>query len=240
MGSKRCSAVNMVTVDNKSGRMLGIRRPQKTRKENVMKNLTKAALFLSLLIVAACGSTSQKVGDYELSNDASGLVADDSIAPALLFVRPNAPDLSTFDRFIVDPVSVRYDDPSVEKLSDSDLARMQNYFRDQVTSELRAAGKEVTTEPGENTMRISFTLSGIKAPSAVPNAAGVLVATSFSVGEVTIEAAFSDAELDEINAIVVDRSRGARFMNATPWSTWAEVESSCDYWARGIGTAVKP
>lgn len=205
-----------------------------------MKSLTKAALLLSLLAVAACGSKSQKVGDYVLSNDASGLVADDSIAPALLFVRPNAPDLSTFDRFIVDPVSVRYDDPSVERLSANDLARMQNYFRDQVTSEIRAAGKEIATEPGENTMRISFILSGIKAPSAVPNAAGVLVATSFSVGEVTIEAAFTDAETDEIKALVVDRSRGARFMNATPWSTWADVENSFDYWAEGIGNAVRP
>ncbi len=204
-----------------------------------MKTPLAVALVASISLVTACGSTSQKVGDYVLTNDASGLVPDNSIAPAWLYVRPNAPALSTYDQFIVDPVTVRYDDPSIQRLDPDDVSRMQNYFRDEVSNELRAAGKTIANEPGENTMRISFTLSGIAAPSAVPNAAGALVGVAIAVGTVTIEAAFADSETGRVDAVVVDRSRGARALNATPWSTWRDIESTFDYWADGIADAVK-
>ncbi len=48
-----------------------------------MKTPIAVALVASISLVTACGSTSQKVGDYVLTNDASGLVPDNSIAPGL-------------------------------------------------------------------------------------------------------------------------------------------------------------
>ncbi len=204
-----------------------------------MKTFRAVALVASLSLVAACGSTSQKVGDYTLTSDVTGLVPDRSIEPAWLFTRPNAPQLASYDRFIIDPVRIRYDDPSLQKISPDVLARMQSYFRSQVSNELRAAGKTITNEPGPDTMRISFILSGIAAPNALPNVSAVVVPVALSVGQVTIEAAFADAETGRIDAVVVDRSRGSRTLNATPWSTWSDIQNTFDYWAKGIAAAVQ-
>jgi len=202
-------------------------------------SIYRAASVCALLFLAACGSTSRDVTGYTPVSDLSGLVEQNSIAPTQLFVRPDAPELSSYQSFIVDPIAVRYDDPSQREISGEDLARMQDYFRGRVVRELQASGKTVTTRADSATARISFTLSGISAPNAAANATNILIPVSPSVGEVTIEAAFSDSLTDRVDAVVVDRSRGSTFLNATPWSTWADIENAFDVWAVGIGSAVR-
>ena len=198
-------------------------------------------LVLTCLSLTACGSKSQDVSDYSVTTDLSGLVQDETALPTRLYTRPGAPELAVYDSFIVDPVEFNYQDANMQTLSLEKVARMQTYLRNQVMKELIIAGYDIVTQPRPNTMRISFTVSGLSAPSPVPNALGPLtsVPVAISVGVVTVEAAFSDAQTGRIDAVALDRARGSRVFNASPWSTWADIEDIFDTWAENISFAVK-
>ncbi len=203
------------------------------------KTIRSSLLLLMIMGLPACGSVDKTVKRHAWTTNVSGLVLDKSAAPTVLLTRPNAPGLSAYNSFIVDPVRISYRDPSMNKISSKDLSKMQNYFRESVSKELREAGYQVTNQPNVGTMRITFTLSGIKAPNAAANIVGVLAPIALSVGEVTVEAAFSDSATNRIDAVAVNHAQGSRVLNAEPWSTWADIEASFDNWAEGVAHAVK-
>jgi len=193
-----------------------------------------------LLSLTACGPTSKRVEGYSMPGHLSGLKLDKSQAPTLIYKRPGAPTLAAYNRFIIDRVQIELDQEQLEK--------MQQYFRKAVIKELREAGYKVGTRSEANTMRISFRISNLKASSAgsatniASMAAGTVLGVpmlfSISVGEVTVEGVFREALTNRIDWVVVDRSKGSRMLNATPWSTWADVEGTFDNWAEGIRKAV--
>lgn len=163
---------------------------------------------------------------------------DSSAEPALLYVRPDAPTLGSYNSFIVDPVRVSYSDPNMAEIPVEQLTRIQLYFQNAVITELREAGIEVGTRSQEGRMRLTLTITGIKAPSAAANLSNAVLPVSLSVGEVTVEGQFRNAEADRLDAVVVSRSQGSRVLNSTPWSTWADVESGLDQWAKGFTESV--
>ena len=69
-------------------------------------------MLIVLVTLVACAPAIKTVGDYEIIADTSGLELDDSQAPTLFFLRPGAPTLEAYDRFIVDYVQVNYTDPN--------------------------------------------------------------------------------------------------------------------------------
>lgn len=192
-----------------------------------------AACGLSLAL-AACGSSGAKVKSHNFTYNTAGLVQNKSAEPTLLYTRTNAPKLSTYDKFIVDPIRVNYSDPDTQTLERDKIERLQAYFYNKMTSELRDKGYSVVTSATPGTMRISFVLASIKAPSASANVVSVLAPFALSVGEVTVEAAFTEAATNRVDAVVVARSKGSSVMNDSPWSTWSDVESALDQWVDGI------
>lgn len=195
-------------------------------------------ILVMLLALSACGTVNKQVKDHAFTTDISSLVLDKSAAPTLVYRRPDAPTFAAYNNFIIDPVEINYRDPSMEKIKDEDLEKMQMYFRNAVSNELKNSGYKVTNQSSGKTMRISFVLSGIKAPNAAANIVGVLAPIALSVGEVTVEATFSDAMTNRIDAVAVNRAQGSRVLNATPWSTWSDIESSFDVWAKGVREAI--
>ncbi len=107
-----------------------------------------------------------------------------------------------------------------------------------MTKELEQGGYTVTTKAGEKTMRISFVVSGVSIPNASANVVGVLLPIAIKVGGVTVEAAFRESVSNRIDAVAVARSEGSKVFNSSPWSTWADIESALDQWAKGIRQAV--
>ena len=115
-------------------------------------------------------------------------------------------------------------------------------------NELRDAGYEIGTKSRAGTMRISFTIMGFKAPSGggaanigtigAGTAVGLPVIFAVSVGDVTVEWVLRDALTHRIDGVAVTRARGARTLNPSPWSTWADVERTFDEWAKGLREAV--
>ncbi|NOX43400.1 MAG: DUF3313 domain-containing protein [Gammaproteobacteria bacterium] len=197
-------------------------------------------IIVAVLALSACGTVNKQVEDHAFTTDISGLVLDKSAAPTLVYRRPDAPTFSAYNNFIIDPVRISYRDPSMEKIKDEDLEKMQTYFRNAVSNELKDSGYKVTHQPGSKTMRISFVLSGIKAPNAAPNIINVVVPVAISIGEVTVEATFREAmtNRNRIDAVAVNSARGSRVLNESPWSTWSDIESSFDVWAKGVREAI--
>lgn len=200
--------------------------------------LRSSILVIVVTVLSACGSVEKKVENHLLKTDISGLELDKSAEPTVLYRRKSAPDISTYNSFIVDPVTIDYRDPDMKEINPEDLARMQSYFQERVSIKLKEAGHTITDHPGVGTMRISFILSGIAAPNAGANVVGVLLPIAISVGEVTVEAAFTESESNRIDAVAIGHASGSRVLNPTPWSTWADVESIFDDWAEGLVEAV--
>ncbi len=208
--------------------------------------LSIVASLTVLIMVSACAPTSQYVKDYDIAADITGLELDASQDPVLIYVRPDAPSLGAYSRFIIDPVQVNYSAPEMKELDPDQVRKMQQYFHDAMVTELRAGGYEVDTKPTAGTLKISATISDLKAPSALPNmgasAVGSLVGVpsifAISVGGVTVEAVFREAQSNRIDAVVVDRSQGSRVMKANPWSTWADVRGTFDKWAKGMRKSI--
>ncbi|WP_411029323.1 DUF3313 domain-containing protein [Spongiimicrobium sp. 3-5] len=188
--------------------------------------------------MSSCGSSGKAVKNYTATSDLSGLVEDKSQAPTLLYIRPDAPSLSAYNAFIIDPVILDPRDASIKKLKTEDLTRIQNYFTESLTKKLEGSGYTITSTPAENTLRMSFVLSGIKVPNAAANVTSVLIPVALSVGGVTVEGTFRESISNRIDAVVVSRSKGSRVANDSPWSTWADVESALDQWAKGIAESV--
>ena len=196
-------------------------------------------LMLAALVVASgCATKTLPIEGYTPTVDISGLERDDSEAPTIIYRRSGAPGLGEFDRFIIDPVQLYYDDPDMAELSPEQIARLRQHFLDAMTRELTDAGYTIGTKSEAGTLRISFTLSGLRAPSAGPNVTAVVIPIAARVGEVTVEAVFQDAMTNQIEGVAITRARGSRWLNPSPWSTWADVRKFCDGWAKGFREAV--
>lgn len=201
--------------------------------------LRSGVLVLVVTVLSACGAVETKVENHFLKTDVSGLELDKSAEPVILYLRKSAPDISAYNRFIVDPVSIDYRDPDMKEIDAEDLARMQKYFQQRVQEKLKESGNTITDQVGAGTMRISFILSGLEAPTAAPNVVGVLLPVAITVGEVTVEAVFRESKSNRIDAVAIGRARGSRILNPAPWSSWSDIESIFDDWAEGIAEGVK-
>ena len=207
---------------------------------NALFKVSSLVLMLAALVVTSGCATKDLpvVEGYTPTVSVAGLERDDSEAPTIIFRRPGAPELGEFSRFIIDPVEIHYDDPDMQELSAEQVARLQQAFLDAMTKELTRAGYEVGTKSETGSLRVSFALSGLKAPSAGPNVTTVIFPYAMRVGEVTVEAVFRDALTNEVEAVAITRARGARWLNPTAWSTWADVEKFFSDWAKGFREAV--
>jgi F420-dependent methylenetetrahydromethanopterin dehydrogenase len=203
-----------------------------------MEKFKLILVLIMFTLTTGCGAKNVAVNNYDLIADTTGLKVDEGQKPGVVLVRPGAPGLEEYDRFIIDPVQIIYTDHRMKELSTQQVARMQQYLQDAVIKQLIEGGYEVGTKSTTGTMRITFTISGLRAPSAAANVSVALVPIAVSVGEVTIEAVFREAVSNRIDGVAVSQSRGSRMLNASPWSTWADVERTFDNWAKAFRDSV--
>ncbi|MGI9257518.1 MAG: DUF3313 family protein [Gammaproteobacteria bacterium] len=197
-----------------------------------------ALTLMSVIGVSGCATKGLPVEGNVTSVDISGFERDDSDAPTVVYRRPGAPGLGEFNRFIIDPVQVRYDDPKMQELSPDQIARMQQYLLEAMIKELEDGGYQIGTRSEAGKLRVSFTLTGLKAPTALPNVTAALAPIAVSVGEASVEAVFRDGLTDRVEAVALTRARGSRWLNPSPWSTWADVQKFFDGWAKGFRESV--
>lgn len=205
-------------------------------KRNKIITLTSITLMLFL---NGCAQVGQEISTSEISTNISGLVLDESKKPTLVYIRPEAPTLADYTKFIIDPILIDYSDPNINDISSEEMVQMQQYFSQVMSKELVDAGYQVVTRSAPNTLRVTFKISDLKAPTAATNVSMLLVpGLSTSVGEVTIEAVFREALSNQVNAVVMESSRGSYMFNANPLTTTSDIEAAFDNWATGFTSAV--
>lgn len=205
-------------------------------KRNKIITLTSITL---MLLLNGCAQVGQEISTSEISTNISGLVLDKSKKPTLVYIRPEAPTLADYTKFIIDPILIDYRDPNINDISSEEMLQMQKYFSQVMSNELVAAGYQVVTRSAPNTLRVTFKISDLKAPTAATNVSMLLVpGLSTSVGEVTIEAVFREALSNQVNAVVMESSRGSYMFNANPLTTTSDIEAAFDNWATGFTSAV--
>lgn len=197
------------------------------------KNIITSFALMGTLLFSACSSKDINVENHKFEADITGLVLKAN-SPSLIYSRPGAKSLSEYKQFFIDPIKVKYINENEKKLDKKQIKKLQEYFHTSMVTKLKDNGYIVVKTIIPNTMRISFTISGIKAPNPVVNVISVLAPIAPSVGEVTVEGKFINTTSNQIDAVVVNKSQGSKVLNTTPWSTWADIESSFDQWSEGI------
>lgn len=197
------------------------------------KNIITGLALVGILLFTSCSSKDVHVENHKFDADITGLELK-SNSPSLIYIRPDAKSLSEYKQFFIEPIKVKYANKTEKRLEKNQIKKLQEYFHNSMITKLKDNGYTIVKTIVPNTMRMSFTISGIKAPSAVINVISVLAPIAPSVGEVIVEGKFINTTSNQIDAVVVNKSQGSRVLNTTPWSTWADIESSFDKWSEGI------
>ncbi|MDJ0945659.1 MAG: DUF3313 domain-containing protein [Kiloniellales bacterium] len=202
-----------------------------------------ALSMLAVLVAlgsAGCDSTQQKevkIEDYKFVNDVSGLARSPNEEGIVVYDREGV-DFAVYDKFIIDPVKVVYNNEDMRNLDQAKLKEIQAYFVESIGKQLKDGGYKVVDSPSAGTLQIQITIVDLSVPSAAYNAVQLIGSpVAATVGSITIEAAFRDASSKQLESVVVARRSGDH-MSATPWSNWADVKDSVDAWAEELREAL--
>ncbi len=199
----------------------------------IRRSALSALAGLFALALAGCETTTKqevKVEDYKFVNDVSGLKRMPDEEGVVVYDREGV-DFAVYDKFIMDPVKVVYNNEEMRNLDQEKLKEIQQYFVTSFTKKLEEGGYKVVDTPSEGTMQIQIAIVDLNVPSAAYNAIQVVGSpVAATVGSITIEAAFRDASTKRLESVAVAQRSGDR-LSGTPWSNWADVEDSVDAWA---------
>lgn len=229
----------------------------------------KPALTLALLItlplalmLAGCGSTpsilanpqSNQSINYTPLTSTQGLKLDRSQSPTLLYRRPNAPLIGSYDRFITGDVRIRIDN-NAQTIPEKDIEFMAKYLKAAIRYELSNAGYNIGQGYAKEALTMEFIISGLELMSPQTGISAQDPQTpalssnetrssgqwlnSMRVGNLIVEGVFTNAKARRIDAVVVSTSQTRGFENNQAWSNWEDVEQSLDQWAQGIRKAVE-
>jgi hypothetical protein len=217
-----------------------------------MKSIVRGIFSLGLLaLVSGCATatpppTLQTGPDAEVTVD--GLVRVDHAVLPLVWRKPDM-DISSYTRFMVDPVEVAYQkDPGGRTgsmmaggnanfaLSRSQMESFRSRFQEAVVESLtKDNGYELTTEPGPDVLRITASLIDlvVKVPT---ERAGRQEVYSRSYGLVTLVLELRDSESGEILARAADRrdptrNTDMRLAHVSPGLVRRDVDILFEHWA---------
>lgn len=194
--------------------------------------LSLFAISVALAVAGCEGSTQKEVKaeDYKFVNDVSGLKRMPDEEGVIVHDREGV-DFAAYDKFIIDPVKVVYNNEEMRNLDQEKLKEIQAYFVESFSKKLEEGGYKVVKTPSKGTMRVQIAIVDLNVPSAAYNAVQIVGSpVAATVGSITIEAAFRDASTKRLESVAVARRAGDR-LSGTPWSNWADVEASVDAWA---------
>ena len=203
------------------------------------KSLGLILLVASLVLLGACAQVSKQAEPAELTVSVEGLELREQFLPTLVYTRDGAPGLEQYTKFIIEPIAFNDDNPNIKEVSIEDLTEMQAYLENAMSQELSKHGYELVTDASDETMIIGFTITDMQIPTAATNVSILVVpGLSTSVGEVTVEAVFTDSISEQVNAVVLESSRGSYMFNGNPLSTTSDIKASFDNWATGFANAL--
>jgi hypothetical protein len=197
------------------------------RTPRLLSNPRFKTLFTlaAALIASGCSTKPQLTRTGFLSNYSS---LEQDGANRLRYV---SPDLTTYNAFIVDPVTIdSYDD----NLTTSERAEITRYCRETFIMVIHDRGYRITTLPGPCTARLRIALTSIQDSvwwKKVHPASNILGAGR---GGAAMEAEIVDSNSGQQVAAIVQTGVGSQF-KAFNITTVSDVKNTIDVWARDVG-----
>ncbi len=200
------------------------------------------------LVLSGCGrtlrargaSTSGFLGDYSQLQKGSGEEAQ------WFYINPRA-DFSTFDKVLIDPVTIWAKAKSGPTgVSQEDLQRLADSLYGAVYKEL-SADYAVVQQPGPGVLRIRVAITQAKGSIVVLDLVSTVVppavaastvkylatGTGLFVGKAAVEAEILDSLSGSRLAAVVDERAGGKSLKGVN-DTWDAANASFSYWAEKL------
>lgn len=211
-------------------------------------SLTTIPLAILLVVgIAGCADTTRDRNvDYSgFLGDYSMLVKGGVDQAQRRYVRPHV-DWAAYNKVLLDPVTFWRGDQSRESgVSSHDAQAMTNYFYQAIYADLKGQGFEMVTSPAPDTLRVQVALTKLNESHVVLDVVStvvpvMLVASGLEkivtgkpsfVGEAEIEYKAKDAMSGELLAAGVDHRVGGKFLQASHFTSWGEVEDMMQLWA---------
>ncbi len=209
-----------------------------------MRNMLMSAVVVtSLGALVGCGSQSRL--ETDVATD--GLVQVRSAYPTLLYTRPGAPELGTYDRFIVGDIRFILTKEDRDQIPAQDLEYMAGYLQSAIELELGRSGYRVGAGSASEALLIEFKIKGLVFEGTQTRSDGGSGRgrsnggwlDSMRVGSLVLEGSFTNARANRMDALVVSEVEARGFQDAQWWSNWEDVERSLDQWAQGIRAEVE-
>jgi hypothetical protein len=169
------------------------------------------------------------------------------------YVKPNT-DFTGYNKFLVDAITIFPNSAAKFKgINANDAALLEKSYHAAMVKALTGAGYQVVEEPGPGVVRIRAAFTDLVPVDPILNTATTIIpqarllsgvfdlatGSNLFVGQVGIEAAFLDAQSNQVLAEDVAKEAGKKYIPFTdrkfdPTSTWGQVEQRIDYWAQWV------
>ena len=207
----------------------------------------KIALALAVLMeLAGCVSSSEarKVTPSAFLGDSAHLLKKRG-NDVLLDYRNNATDWASYNKIIIDPVTIWSAENS--KLQPDELADFQRLVNDFYSTLKAKLSKDyvITDSPAPGVMRLQVAIINGKPASAelkvvktvAPFAGYADTLWTFATGkpaftgEVSIEYMIKDSQSQELLVAGADRRVGGNQLGNATWSKWGDVKNILEFWS---------
>ena len=196
-----------------------------------------ALLFLGVLscglMLAGAGGCASRPKESGFLSSYAKLEPVDGSPNFLRYVAPDS-ELQRYDGVIIEPVQMKlYDEEKAASIKPQDQEHLEQFFTNQLTSDLKAANFNVVTTPGPTIARLRIALTDLKKSNPALNAVPQTKLSGIGLGEATMEMEFVDSQSGKQLAAGLVSQTGSRFSFAG-LSQWGDVESIMKDWSKRI------
>lgn len=211
-----------------------------------MRAITLIAAVLTISISGCADTTRDRAVHYSgFLGDYSNLVKGDGEEAERRYLRPDV-DWGSYDRVLLDPVMLwRGDESRHDGVSSQVAQAMMDYFYQAIYKDLEEQGLDMVTSPMPDTLRVQVALTKLEESHVVLDVVSTVVPVALAlsgldkaitgkpafVGEAEIEFKVKDAVTGELLAAGVDHRVGGKFLQASHFTSWGEVQDMMQLWA---------
>lgn len=211
-----------------------------------MRAITLIAAVLTISISGCADTTRDRAVHYSgFLGDYSNLVKGDGEEAERRYLRPDV-DWGSYDRVLLDPVMLwRGDESRHDGVSSQVAQAMMDYFYQVIYKDLEEQGLDMVTSPMADTLRVQVALTKLEESHVVLDVVSTVVPVGLAltglgklitgkpafVGEAEIEFKVKDAVTGELLAAGVDHRVGGKFLQASHFTSWGEVQDMMQLWA---------
>ena len=204
------------------------------------------ATVLATSIAGCANTTRDRTVHYSgFLGDYSNLVKGDGEQAERRYLRPDV-DWGSYDRVLLDPVMLwRGDESRHNGVSSHDAQAMMNYFYQVIYKDLEEQGLDMVNSPMPDTLRLQVALTKLEESHVVLDVVSTVVPVALAlsgldkaitgkpafVGEAEVEFKVTDAVTGELLAAGVDHRVGGKFLQASHFTSWGEVQDMMQLWA---------